>query len=98
MIMAEKHEKKELEWRGKGFSFFSNEKCEYFPCHNIKEGEEFNCLFCYCPLYDYPDCGGGYVLMKNGSKDCSSCLFPHKKENYGQMMERLKKMRSERYK
>lgn len=79
-----------IEWRNKGFSYFCNTQCEYFPCHNTDE-MDFNCLFCYCPLYDYPDCGGTFVYLKNGTKDCSACTFPHRKENYGLMMERLQK-------
>ena len=39
------------EWEGKGYSFFQNTNCEYFPCHATKHPEDFNCLFCYCPLY-----------------------------------------------
>ena len=35
----------------KHFQFFSNSKCEYFPCHSTNDPENFNCLFCYCPLY-----------------------------------------------
>ena len=34
-------------WYGKGYSFFTNTACEYFPCHPVPEGTEFNCLFCY---------------------------------------------------
>ena len=31
--------------------FFQNRECKYFPCHKGIDEEEFNCLFCYCPLY-----------------------------------------------
>ena len=81
------------EWRNKGFSYFRNTQSEYFPCHNTDE-EEFNCLFCYCPLYDYADCGGNFIYLENGCKDCSACTLPHRKENYGQMIERLQEKRS----
>ena len=33
------------------YKFFQNKKCEYFPCHKGIPEEDFNCLFCYCPLY-----------------------------------------------
>lgn len=33
------------------YRFFQNKECEYFPCHKTENEEEFNCLFCYCPLY-----------------------------------------------
>ncbi|MGL4732974.1 MAG: cysteine-rich small domain-containing protein, partial [Fusobacteriaceae bacterium] len=41
------------------YKFFNNSKCEFFPCHETAKPEEFNCLFCYCPLYMMEDrCGG----------------------------------------
>ena len=37
---------------------FGHKKCEYFPCHKGADPEDFNCLFCYCPLYALGDkCG-----------------------------------------
>ena len=63
--------------------FFENRDCPYFPCH---EGpEDFNCLFCYCPLYTREDCPGSPVYKeKNGKriKVCTGCSFPHRPENY----------------
>lgn len=51
--------------------------------------ENFNCLFCYCPLYVLGDrCGGKFAYLPNGYKDCSRCLFPHLRENYGVITER----------
>lgn len=71
-------------------SFYSNSACEYFPCHAVTEREQFNCLFCYCPLYPMgKDCGGAYVYLENGIKDCSNCTFPHDPENYDAIMQRL---------
>ena len=71
-------------------SFFQNKKCEYFPCHKTGNAENFNCLFCFCPLYALGDqCGGNFTYLDNGIKDCSNCLKPHKKENYDQIMQQL---------
>jgi hypothetical protein len=28
-------------------------------------------------------CGGSFALLPDGCKDCSGCLFPHLRENYG---------------
>ena len=39
------------------YKFFQNKKCEYFPCHKGIPEEDFNCLFCYCPLYTLGKCG-----------------------------------------
>ena len=33
------------------YRFYKNSECEYFPCHKIDNTDEFNCMFCYCPLY-----------------------------------------------
>jgi Zn-finger protein len=72
-----------LEWEGKGFSFFQNIACEYFPCHRTSSPETFNCLFCYCPLYALDDkCGGDFRLAASGVKDCSGCAIPHERGNY----------------
>jgi Zn-finger protein len=63
--------------------FFRHTECEYFPCHASNKLEDFNCLFCYCPLYCLGErCGGDYSYTKKGIKDCGGCLFPHKRENY----------------
>ena len=65
------------------YKFFQNLECEYFPCHKGADGESFNCLFCFCPLYALGDkCGGNFTYTDSGIKDCSSCLRPHRKENY----------------
>ena len=48
--------------------------------------EDFNCLFCYCPLYALgEDCGGGFRMLESGVKDCSGCALPHRRENYGKI-------------
>lgn len=77
------------EWEGKGYSFFQNRECEFFPCHKTACEEDFSCLFCYCPLYALGDqCGGGFVYTESGFKDCSACTFPHRRENYGRVLEK----------
>lgn len=67
------------------YKFFQNDKCEYFPCHAPQE--DFNCMFCFCPLYQ-KDCGGNYTILSNGIKDCSSCIIPH--FNYDYIIEKLR--------
>lgn len=65
------------------YKYFSNTDCEYFPCHKISEGESFNCLFCYCPLYALSDkCGGNCSFLPDGTKDCSNCKLPHTEGGY----------------
>lgn len=77
------------EWEGKGYSFFQNKNCEYFPCHKTSKPEDFSCLFCYCPLYALGDkCGGNFVYLKSGYKDCSGCLIPHVRANYGRIIDK----------
>ncbi len=80
-------------WQGKEFSYFSHRKCEFFPCHGNCDENDFNCLFCYCPLYPLGDkCGGNFKYLDNGIKDCSDCVFPHKRENYGKIVGRFNEM------
>lgn len=77
-------------WEGKHYSFFQNKKCEFFPCHTTDNIEEFNCLFCYCPLYALGRlCGGNFTITENGIKDCGCCMVPHKKENYGYVLNKF---------
>ena len=73
------------------YDFFQNSDWEYFPCHQCKDTENFSCLFCYCPLYALGDqCGGNFTYTKEGIKDCSACLIPHRRENYDRIMEKMK--------
>lgn len=84
------------------YRFFSHKMCEYFPCHATQKPEEFNCLFCYCPLYALGEaCGGNYKYLDNGIKDCSNCLLPHRKDSYDliirkypEILELVKKQRA----
>jgi Zn-finger protein len=77
-------------WRGKAFAFFTNTSCECFPCHDGIAPEDFNCLFCYCPLYMLGNqCRGGFTYTDGGIKDCSGCVIPHRRDNYGYITERF---------
>ena len=77
----------------KHYAFFQNRECEFFPCHKTADPENFNCLFCYCPLYALGDrCGGGFSYTEDGCKNCEACLFPHKRENYGRIVERYQEI------
>ena len=79
------------QWRGKKYAYFSHVECEAFPCHETLDTSNFNCLFCYCPLYALGrECGGGFRYRQNGVKDCSGCLIPHDRGNYGHITDRFK--------
>lgn len=72
------------------YRYYQNKACEYFPCHKGTNGDNFNCLFCYCPLYALGErCGGNFTYTDKGYKDCSGCLVPHKKENYDKIIDRF---------
>lgn len=74
------------------YRFFENRDCKYFPCH--KGLENFNCLFCYCPMYSKKNCPGKPVFKEKDGvviKMCTDCTFPHKPENYDVIMNILKK-------
>lgn len=77
-------------WEGKNYAFFNHKDCEFFPCHKTSKPEEFNCLFCYCPLYALGDrCGGNFKYTEDGIKDCGACMVPHVKKNYGLIMSKF---------
>ncbi|MCR4651272.1 MAG: cysteine-rich small domain-containing protein [Lachnospiraceae bacterium] len=74
--------------------FFTNKDCKYYPCH--KGVEDFNCLFCYCPLYNIDDCPGNPVFREKDEgtvKVCTDCSFPHQKDNYDKIVAILKEHR-----
>ncbi len=68
------------------FRFSQNKDCEFFSCHMAERPEDFNCRFCFCPLYYFEDCGGNFSYYK-GLKDCSTCLIPH--EDYDYIIEKI---------
>ena len=73
------------------YRFFDNKECKYFPCH--KGLEEFNCLFCYCPMYHKENCPGNPRYIEKGDrkiKVCTDCTFPHRPENYDKIIGILK--------
>ncbi len=78
-----------------GSSFFCNKECEYFPCHSTDKPEEFNCLFCYCPLYAYGDrCGGNFKYSKSGTKSCIDCAVPHRPDSAEYINGKIKELRA----
>ena len=53
------------------YKFIHHKECEFFPCHEMKNLEDFNCMFCYCPLYMMgEECGGNFKYTPHGIKDC----------------------------
>ncbi len=76
------------------FKFFQHRQCEYFPCHEGVDEDDFNCLFCYCPLYALGEkCGGNFEYLENGCKDCTDCIIPHLKESYDVIMKEYPKIK-----
>lgn len=72
------------------FAFIQNKECEFFPCHATQDIENFNCLFCFCPLYALgPNCGGDFTYNENGIKDCKGCIKPHAADGYDYVMTRI---------
>ncbi|MEG2002411.1 MAG: cysteine-rich small domain-containing protein [Clostridia bacterium] len=62
--------------------FFQNRECQYFPCHKVQNVDNFNCMFCFCPLYFLENCGGNFKYTEKGVKDCVDCLVPHLNREY----------------
>lgn len=82
------------------YRYFCNKDCQFYPCHVITNGSEFNCLFCFCPLYVLgEECGGNFSYISNTItgmkiKDCSKCTFPHRPESYDIIIDKLNKFHS----
>lgn len=75
------------------YKFFTNKDCEYFPCHKTDNPNDFNCLFCFCPLYALgKNCGGNFSILENGIKDCSKCMLPHNKKNYKYIIDKFQEI------
>lgn len=72
------------------YKFHQHRECEFFPCHKGIDVEEFNCLFCYCPLYMLKDECGGTFQMNHGIKDCTNCTKPHDQDSYNHVMSKIK--------
>lgn len=68
---------------------FQHRACEFFPCHKGVPEDEFNCLFCYCPLYMLKDKCGGNFSYAHGIKDCSGCTKPHDRNAYEHVMSKI---------
>ena len=78
------------ELKTENYKFFQHRECEFFPCHKTEDEENFNCLFCYCPLYALGEnCGGNFKYTEDGIKDCSDCMVPHKRKNYEYIMNKF---------
>ena len=76
-----------------GWNYCQNRDCPYFPCHKVEEGEDFNCFFCFCPLYPLgEECGGRYSYTDKGIKDCSNCPLPHLNGGYEFVLNKLPKI------
>ena len=78
------------------WKFFENRECEFFPCHEVDKRLPFNCKYCCCPLYHLEDCGGNFIILDSGIKDCTHCLIPHHDWEYidDKLMELSKKKRT----
>lgn len=78
------------DWTDKHYAYFQNRACEFFPCHDGASPENFSCLFCWCPLYALGErCGGNFRYTPDGTKDCSACLLPHRRESYGYVTDKF---------
>ena len=80
------------------YKFFNHKECEYFPCHKTNDPDNFNCLFCYCPLYALKDkCGGNFRYTDKGIKDCTNCTLPHRRDNYDYIIGKFKDIINESF-
>lgn len=75
--------------------FFQNRACAHFPCHEGVAEADFNCLFCFCPLYALGErCGGNFRYTASGTKSCLACAFPHRPESYEAILARFPELKA----
>ncbi len=58
--------------------------CEKFPCHSLDQ----DCSLCFCPFYPCLDRRTG-GREQDGSWFCGSCLFIHRPEVAGMILDAL---------
>jgi Zn-finger protein len=67
--------------------------CNYYPCHDGIIEEEYQCEFCFCPIYpcNIEKTGGKIISGRDGSQiwDCSDCIIVHEKENFNKIKKGL---------
>jgi Zn-finger protein len=58
----------------------------------VADIDDFNCMFCFCPLYFLGDtCGGNFTYGgSKGLKNCVDCHLPHMPEYYDTIIDKLK--------
>jgi Zn-finger protein len=58
--------------------------CKFFPCHKGINPEDFDCTFCYCPIYPcgIKETGGKWITGNSGDAiwDCTGCNIIHRKD------------------
>lgn len=72
------------------YKYFKNKDCKYYPCHKL-DGD-FNCMFCFCPMYTLEKCPGDPEYIQSDGrtvKSCMDCIFPHQPDNYDKIMKIL---------
>ena len=83
-------------WEGKHFAFYTNKECEYYPCHPVPEGTSSTACSATARFYMLGrKCGGNFTYLESGVKDCSKCLVPHRRENYGFIADSFQKIAGE---
>jgi group I intron endonuclease len=63
------------------YKYYSNFYCYAYPCHKL---DIINCITCYCPYY-------GRTKFCD-SKHCHTCTWPHKPDNYDDIIIVLEKI------
>ncbi len=95
-VIVKNIREKNLAEREDGSRFFQNTSCRFFPCHKTENKDDFNCMFCFCPLYFLGDrCGGNFYFTEKGIKSCLNCSVPHDRKNYELITEKLKMLNAE---
>ncbi|WP_366485912.1 MULTISPECIES: cysteine-rich small domain-containing protein [Oscillospiraceae] len=86
----------QLQYReGRTFSFSSNKAWERYPCRAMRKGWNSAACSAIVRCICWAERAEMLHHLENGVKDCSKCLIPHQRDNYGYLAGRFQEIAGE---
>ncbi|WP_432490175.1 cysteine-rich small domain-containing protein [Flavonifractor plautii] len=80
---------------GRTFSFSSNKAWERYPCRSMQKGWNSAACSAIVRCICWAERAEMLHHLENGVKDCSKCLIPHQRDNYGYLAGRFQEIAGE---
>ena len=77
------------------FSFSSNKAWERYPCRSMRKGWNSAACSAIVRCICWAERAEMLHHLENGVKDCSKCLIPHQRDNYGYLAGRFQEIAGE---